>query len=166
VTAPNSIMISHNWDAATIAALAAGQKVILFPDDLSSTKIRKGSFLPVFWNPVWFKFDPSTMGILCDPMNPLFSLFPTDFYSNWQWFNLIQGSQTIILNDTPAGYRTIIQVIDNFSRNDKLGNVFEARVGKGSLLVCSLNLKDEKQPETAAFLNSLYAYTGSNLPRS
>jgi hypothetical protein len=53
-------------------------------------------------------------------------------------------------------------VIDNFGANYKLGNVFEAKVGNGSLLVCSLNLKDGNLPETAAFLKSLYSYVGSN----
>ncbi len=160
--APNNVTVSHKWDEATRKALAEGKRVVLFPDTLNSAQYVIGSFLPVFWSPIMFHAIPNTMGILCDPGNPLFSLFPTDAYSNWQWWNLIQGSKTIILNDTPAGFRPLIQVIDNFARNYKLGNVFEARVGKGSLLVCSLNLTDEKLPETAAFLKSLYNYVGSN----
>lgn len=162
VTVPNNVTISHRWDEATQSALAEGKRVVLFPDTLNSARSLRGSLLPVFWSPIWFHSNPNTMGILCDPKNPLFTLFPTDAYSNWQWWHLIQGSQTMILNDTPAGFRPLIQVIDNFARNCKLGNVFEAKVGKGSLLVCSLNLKDEKLPETVAFLNSLYVYAGSN----
>jgi Glycosyl hydrolases family 2, sugar binding domain/Glycosyl hydrolases family 2 len=160
--APNNVTVSHRWDESTRKALAEGKRVVLFPDTLNSAYSLKGSFLPVFWSPIWFHRMPNTMGILCDPKNQLFSQFPTDAYSNWQWWNLIQGSQTMILNETPAAFRPLIQVIDNFDRNYKLGNVFEARVGKGSLLVCSLNLKDEKLPETAAFLKSLYVYAGSN----
>ena len=161
-TLPNNVTVSHRWDEATRNALADGKRVILFPDTLDSMQYLIGSFLPVFWSPIMFHAIPNTMGITCDPRNPLFSLFPTDAYSNWQWWNLIQGSKTIILNDTPAGFRPLIQVIDNFARNYKLGNVFEARVGKGSLMVCSLNLRDEKLPETASFLKSLYVYVGSN----
>ena len=161
-TAPINVTVSHRWDEATRAALAEGKRVILFPDTINDTQFLIGSFLPVFWSPIMFQRNPNTMSILCDPKNPLFSLFPTDAYSNWQWWNLIQGSKAIILNDTPAGFRPLVQVIDNFAANYKLGNVFEARVGKGSLLVCSLNLKDEKLPETTAFLKSLYAYGGSN----
>ena len=66
--------------------------------------------------------------------------FPTEFYSNWQWWDLLNASQSVILDATPAEFRPIVQVIDNFSRNHKLGNVFEARVGKGRLLVCTIDL--------------------------
>lgn len=161
VLVPNNIIVSHTWDATTRAALAEGKRVVLLPDTLNATESLPGSFLPVFWSPIWFHSIPNTMGILCDPKSPLFTWFPTDSYSNWQWWHLIQGSKTMILNGTPEGFRPLVQVIDNFARNDKLANVFETKVGKGSLLVCSLNLSDEKLPETDAFLKSLYDYAAS-----
>ena len=83
------------------------------------------------------------MSILCDPKHPLFAQFPTEFYSNWQWYDLIQNSRSLILDDTPADFRPLVQVIDNFARNHKLGSVFEARVGKGKLLVCAIDLTSE-----------------------
>ncbi|WP_158796445.1 sugar-binding domain-containing protein [Pedobacter sp. L105] len=160
-TLPNNVILRHSWDEGTRMALAEGKRVVLLPS-IDSARSLKGSFLPVFWSPIWFHNNPNTMGILCDPKNPLFSLFPTDEYSNWQWWKLIQGSQTMILNNTSASFRPLIQVIDNFARNNKLGNVFEARVGKGTLLVCTLNLRDENLPETRAFLKSLYRYVSSD----
>lgn len=162
VTVPDNITVSHAWDDATRAALAQGKKVVLFPAQLNPDHYLKGAFKPVFWSPVWFHRNPDTMGILCDPKHPLFAQFPTDFYSNWQWWNLIEGSRAMILNDTPPGFRPLVQVIDNFSRNDKLGNVFEAKVGSGRLLVCTLNLGDGKSPEAAQLLKSLYAYAASD----
>ncbi len=159
---PSNVIVSHDWDDATRTALAQGKRVVLFPNILNPTRSMKGSFLPVFWSPIWSPSVPATMGILCDPKHPLFAQFPTEFYSDWQWWNLIQGSKTMILNDTPPGYRPLVQVIDNFLRNDKLGNVFEAKVGEGRLLVCSLNLRDKKSPEANQFLKSLYAYVGSD----
>ena len=33
----------------------------------------------------------------------------------------MQRSRLFILDDTPAAYRPIVQVIDNFARNHKLG---------------------------------------------
>lgn len=161
---PDNVIVSQRWDEATRAALAEGKRVVLFPapNSLNPTQCLSGSFLPVFWSPVWFTGSTNTMSILCDPGHPLFSLFPTDAYSNWQWWNLLQGYRTIILNDTPDGFRPIVQVIDNFARNWKLGRVFEARVGKGSLLVCSLNIYYENMPETASFLKSIYSYAGSD----
>jgi hypothetical protein len=94
--------------------------------------------------------------------HPLFTQFPAESYSDWQWWNLIEGSRAVILNDTPVGFRPLVQVIDNFFRNDKLGNVFEAKVESGRLLVCTLNLGDGRTPEAAQFLKSLYAYATSD----
>lgn len=44
------------------------------------------------------------------------------------------------LDDTPRAYRAIIQVIENFDRNHKVGLVFETKVGQGSLRICSIDL--------------------------
>jgi hypothetical protein len=69
----------------------------------------------------------------------------------------------MILDDTPAAFRPIVQVIDTFEHNGKLGNLFEARVGKGRLLVSTMNLPAiaDKQPAAKQLLRSLYAYVGS-----
>jgi hypothetical protein len=102
------------------------------------------------------------MGLLCDPKNPLFALFPTDFHSDWQWYELMQRSRLFVLEDTPASYRPTLQVIDNFARNQKLGIVFEGRVGNGQLLVCGLDLPHQtKEPAARQLLASLYTYVAS-----
>lgn len=67
---------------------------------------------------------PGTLGLLCDPNHPLFAEFPTESHSNWQWWYLVMNSRAIILDATPTDYRPIVQVIDNFDRNHKLGTVF------------------------------------------
>jgi hypothetical protein len=161
---PADVVIAEKWDDATKAALAKGKKVILFPEVLNPSRSLPGRFLPVFWSPIWFpKQQPNTMGILCDPKHPALAQFPTEFYSNWQWYDLLQSSRTVNLNDTPASYRPIVEVIDNFARNNKLGNLFEARVGKGSLLVCTIAVARlaDTQPAAKQLLKSLYAYVGS-----
>jgi hypothetical protein len=162
--APADVVIARNWDDATKAALASGKKVILFPQVVNSSQSLPGRFLPVFWSPVWFpKQQPNTMGILCDPKHPALAQFPTEFYSNWQWYELLQNSRSVNLNDTPGTFRPIVEVIDNFARNNKLGNLFEARVGGGSLLVCAMDLLRlaDNQPAAKQLLRSLYAYAGS-----
>ena len=124
-----------------------------------------GRFLPTFWSPVWFPTQrPDTMSILCDPQHPLFAQFPTEFYSDWQWYDLQQNSHSLILDDTPADFRPLVQVIDNFARNHKLGSVFEARVGKGKLLVCSIDMAANlaERPAARQFARSLYAYLASS----
>jgi hypothetical protein len=163
VKAPAGVVVVSKWRDAR-AALEAGSKVLLFPADVNPSMSRPGKFLPVFWSSVWFpKREPSTMGILCDPKHPALAQFPTEFYSNWQWYDLIQNSRTMILNDAPATFRPIVQVIDTFERNGKLGNLFEARIGKGRLLVCTIDLPAlaNSQPAAKQLLTSLYAYLDS-----
>jgi hypothetical protein len=46
----------------------------------------------------------------------------------------------MILDDLPQGLRPTVQVIDDWVTNRKLGLVFEAKVGKGRLAVCSVDL--------------------------
>ncbi|MGD0222085.1 MAG: sugar-binding domain-containing protein [Terriglobia bacterium] len=164
ITPPAGVMVAEKWDAVLQGALSQGRRVILFPQVVSPGQSLPGGFLPVFWSPVWFpKQQPNTMGILCDPKHPALAQFPTEFYSNWQWYELLQNSRTVNLSDTPATFRPIVEVIDNFARNDKLGNLFEARVHGGSLLVCTIDLPHiaDKSPAAKQLLRSLYAYVGS-----
>jgi hypothetical protein len=162
--APANVVTSRAWDDATKRALAAGKSVVLFPNKTSRGRSLRGSFLPVFWSPVWFPSqEPNANGILCEPRHPAFAQFPAEFHSNWQWWELLNNSRTLILDDTPADFRPIVQVIDNFARNHKLGNLFEARVGPGKLLVCTMDLPRiaGQQPAANQLLGSLYAYAGS-----
>lgn len=161
---PATVLTSQAWDDATKAALAAGKRVVLFPATTNRALTLRGSFLPVFWSPVWFPSQqPNTNGILCDPHHALFANFPTDLHSNWQWWHLLNNSRTLILDDTPATFRPIVQIVDNFARNHKLGNLFEARVGKGSLLVSTMDLPRiaAQHPEADQLLKSIYSYAGS-----
>ena len=74
----------------------------------------------------------------------------------------MKNGRPVILNHTPAAYRPIVQVIDNFERNQKLGLIFEARVGAGKLLVCTLDLLGvQHRPEARQLLHSLLAYVNS-----
>ncbi len=104
------------------------------------------------------------MSILGDPRLPALALFPTDFHSNWQWYELLDHNRSVILDETPASFRPIIQVIDNFARNHKLGNLFETRVGSGRLLVCTIDLPGlaGSNPAARQLLRSLRAYAGSD----
>lgn len=156
---PAEIVVCQSWAAAQ-TALADGRKVVLFADSPLATP---GQFLPAFWSPVWMPNQkPNTMGLLCDPQHPLFAQFPTAGHSDWQWQDLMQHSRLFNLDELPAACRPMVQVIDNFARNRKLGLVFESRVGRGQLLVCGFDLPAlGQEPAARQFLASLYAYVGS-----
>jgi hypothetical protein len=105
---------------------------------------------------------PGTQGFICDPKHPALVAFPTEFHSNWQWWQIVKPARPIILDETPADYRPIIHVIDNFARNHKLGLLFETKVGKGKLLVCASELPERlEHPEVRQMFYSLLRYVDS-----
>jgi hypothetical protein len=121
------------------------------------------SFTTSFWSLLWFPNRPETMGILCDPEHPALAAFPTEFHSGWQWWHLMSRGHALILNDAPAAYRPIVQVVDDPNRNHKLGAVFEARVGNGKLLVSAFDLETALDSRLAArqLRHSLLRYAAS-----
>ena len=172
-TVPDGIMISDKIDNKTIDVLENGGRVLLFPDfkDIQDQSVG-GLFISDYWNYRMFKgiseankkpVSPGTMGILTDPSHPVFRNFPTEFHSNWQWWPIVKNSRPFILDNTPAGYKPIVQVIDNIERNHKLGLIFEFSVGKGKLLVCMSDLRKlEEKPESRQLYSGLLEYVSSD----
>jgi hypothetical protein len=70
----------------------------------------------------------------------------------------------MILNDLPVELRPIVQVIDDWSTNRKLGLIFEAEVGGGKLVVCSIDLRSnlDGRPVARQMLYSLLEYINSD----
>jgi hypothetical protein len=66
--------------------------------------------------------------------------FPTDFHSNWQWWELQKDARPFILTKHHE-LLPVVQIIDDWQTNRKLGYVFEAQVGKGKLLSCSFDIE-------------------------
>ena len=73
-------------------------------------------------------------------------------------------SKAILLDGTTPEYRPILQIIDNYDRNAKLGTIFEARVGTGKMLICAMDLETdlEKRPAARQLLQSLMNYTAGD----
>lgn len=133
--------------ATAKSALDEGKKVLYNPD-FNSVNGVKGKFLPVFWSPVHFPDQPSTMGILNDPSHPAFGDFPTDFHSDWQWWDLCVNSTPVDVS--PYSVESIVRVIDNFVTNRSLTNTFEASIGRGKLLMTTIDLESDLENRLAA----------------
>jgi hypothetical protein len=170
---PGNILVSKNLDKTTLSKLTDGALVLLFPDFNEIRDLTVGGlFTPDYWNFRMFKHisesnnkpvSPGTMSILTDPKLPLFIDFPTEFYTNWQWWPIIKNSRPFILDDTPKDYRPLVQVVDNIERNHKLGLIFEFSVGKGKLLVCMSDLKKiQNKPEGRQLYSSILRYMSSD----
>jgi hypothetical protein len=168
---PEGVLVSRSFkDPATRKHLQNGGKVLLLPKLDSLPHSVPGSFQTDYWSPMFAQSaikrglepPPGTLGILCDPATPVLKHFPTEFHSNWQWWHLVKQSRPIILDETPDDYRPMVQVIDNFARNHKLGLVMETKVGKGSMLICSIDLPGmPDEPAARQLMNSLLNYIGS-----
>ena len=167
--AASGVVVTGNYDEA-VAALNQGRKALLLSGrDHKGAGLLPMRFLPVFWSNGFFNNQPGTMGILCDPAHPALAEFPTADHEDWQYWELTEGSHAFILDDTPPAFRPIIQVIDDFHRNHKLGAVVEAGVGKGKLLAVSFDLISdlEHRPVARQLLRSLtdYAAGGKFQPK-
>jgi hypothetical protein len=146
--APDGVIVSHSLDAETIAALKRGGTVLLLPPPDRIKGDKKGrvppGFSSIFWNTAWTSGQaPHTLGILCDPGHPAFAGFPTDYHSNWQWWELVTRAHPFILNDLPRDLEPLVYLIDDWVSNRKLALLFEARVGEGRLLACGIDLVSE-----------------------
>lgn len=168
---PEDIVVSGRLDSKTKNHLEKGGKAVIFPELDRLTHSIEGAFITDFW--CWPMFArgamnrgvepaPGSLGFICDPDSPLLNEFPTEFHSNWQWWHLVKNSRPIILDDTPADYRPLIQTIDNFGRNHKLGMVFETKYGNGNLLICAIDLpKLQDSPEARQLYHSMLKYVES-----
>lgn len=160
----NGVLVTTKFDEAAVARLEAGGTVLLCGTaNAQGDNLQKLRFLPVFWSFGMFKKQPGVLGTLCDPSHPALASFPTDMHCNWQWWEVMEGTNAFILDDTPLGFRPLIQVIDDFHRNHRLGLVLEAQVAKGKLLATPLPLMENLtgKPVMRQLYYSLRGYTGS-----
>lgn len=144
-----------------IAALEQG-KDVMFSPCADNIKGLEGKFIPVFWSPVHFPKQAGTMGILCDRQHPALAQFPTDNHSDWQWWQLVKNAKVMHIDSLHV--EPLVKCVDNFANNRRLALAFEARCGKGRLLMTSMNLlvKANKYPEARQMLASLLHYMNTS----
>jgi len=162
------VYITDKLDQCAVNNLKKGGSVLL----LSYGNVEKGKgaevaigFSSIFWNTAWTNNQPPhTLGILCDPGNPVFRNFPTENHSNWQWWDPVSHSQVMIIDGFPAGLKPLIQPIDTWFENRRLALAFEARTGGGKIIVCSIDMKGDlsERPVTYQLMNSILNYMNSS----
>lgn len=149
---PGQVIIAYEWTKDVEKILSEGGDVLL----LAAGRIEYGkdvvqTLAPVFWNTSWFKMrPPHTTGILVNPRHPVFNDFITDYYADLQWWELMNKTQVMQFTDFPKGFQPLVQSIDTWFLNRKIGMLFEAKVGKGRLMVSSMNLDKNLQQRPVA----------------
>jgi hypothetical protein len=157
---PNDIVITHSWDEAE-TNLASGHKVLFLPHpadlDWTCPPLER---VPIFWNrlmnPAWGRM----LGLWCDTNHPALAEFPTDFYCDWQWTELLHQTRAMNLDRLLGQLQPFVQAIDDWNRNYKLGLLFECKIGPGRLLACSLDLTSalDSRPVARQLRHSLLDY--------
>jgi len=155
--------IAREIDESTQKILDKGGKVLLLPD-IKQLEGKNGSFQNHFWCPIMFRWEPMTMGTLVKNEHPAFKSFPSENHTRWQWWDIISQALTLNLEGTADSFRPILQSIDTYDRCLKQGIIFEAKVGKGKLLMAAIDFEKDidNRPAAQQLLSSLKSYVGSD----
>ena len=154
---PAGVLVAPAMTAAAEQALAAGGKVLIFPrlDAASLPNQMQVGFRASAW------WGDGTMGLLIQNEHPALARFPTSFHTDFQWWNPINHCRGVVLDQAPAEFLPIIQVIPSYKEPKKAGLLFEASVGAGRLMVCAIDLEKAEGIEEKQLLHSLLRYMDS-----
>ncbi|NKI27574.1 glycoside hydrolase family 2 [Arenibacter sp. 6A1] len=163
-TDDSEIYFTPSLDSKALKALEKGRKVMLFANQLGTEENSVGlNFHPLYWSLTFFPGQGKTnIGLLVQNEHAAFNNFPTSFHSDWQWEPIMNASKAFVLNNTPKEYKPIVQVVDDFHRNNKEGAIFEFKVGKGKILVCGFNISENNSPVAKQLKHSLVDYMKSD----
>lgn len=159
---PAGVAVTHSWSEAE-KTLAAGGKVLFLPrnEDLDWSSPPLGR-TPIFWNalmgPTWSRM----LGLWCETNQPALAEFPTEPNCDWQWTDLLRNTRAVNLDKLPPRLQPIVWAIDDWNRNYKLGVIFEAKIGAGKLMVCSIDLDETRGPVARQLRRSLLDYMASD----
>lgn len=161
---PAGVYITDTLSQAALDTLASGGRVLI----AAAGRVKYGrdvvqQFTPVFWNTSWFKMrPPHTVGLYVQQEHPALRHFPTQYYSNMQWWDLVNRQQVMQFDEFPADFQPIVQSIDTWFLSRKIGMLFEARVGRGRLMMTTMPLTVkggyEAHPAMAQMRQSLLDY--------
>jgi hypothetical protein len=165
ISGEENIRVVQNLDAQTTQFLKDDGIVLLNLKKGTLSKEMGGDvaigFSSIFWNTAWTSGQaPHTLGVLVNPNHPALAEFPTEYHSNYQWWDAMSHSGAINLTTFPADLNPIVRVIDDWVTNRPLVLVFEAKVGKGKILISGIDLTSDldKRPEAQQLLFSLKKY--------
>lgn len=146
-------------------ALEEGKNVLIVSPGTKEAlpKSKAVTFRPDFWSPMFHSAenDGYVLGCYIDENHPMFADFPTDTFANFQWYDLVNRSRSILLDGAPVDLKPIVQAIPTIDLGDRLGSIFEAKVGEGKLVVSSIDLLNKDSVVAKQLLYSIKNYMAS-----
>ena len=158
------VLVATSFSEEVMERLSQGGKVLLSPR-LGSMKNEGADsvavgFSSIFWNTLWTNGQPPhTLGVLCNKEHAALRLFPTDYHSDYQWWDAMAHCNAIPLRKL-SDAKPIVRIIDDWFTARSLGLIVEMKVGNGLMILCGADLMSdvEKRPEARQLLNSLLHY--------
>jgi hypothetical protein len=158
---PSSLLIATSLNSESLQFLEAGGRVLLMAERGSFERSSDSTFFPA---------SGGALGTLIADHAALKG-FPSEGFCDLQFFNLLEGAYAYPLDEWPkemvpivGGIRTTTGFLSKSKNLSRVGYVFEAKVGKGKLLVSTLRLRDhfdEAYPEAISLFDHLLRYTTS-----
>lgn len=158
---PESVYETRSIDEKALHVLEHGGKVFLAPDATKQAMSHsiKTQFTTDFWSVGTFPAQEGGMGQLIDVEHPIFANFPTEFYTNWQWWPMAV-SRAVIL---PRQMRAIVTELDSYAYLRPMAQLIELKVGAGKVMFSTMGLHQIQQyPEARALLHAIYSYMDSD----
>lgn len=158
---PQEVICTRNWKEAR-AALEKGARVVYSPW-LTELNYECPSLAMknVFWNsqlgPTWSR----PLGLVVEK-HPLFQEFPSEPSGGWQWEDILSHGRGFHMKNL-EGAEVLVRAIDDWNRSLSLGLIWEAKVGRGSLLVVSADLEGSfaERPAAHALKSAILHYAAS-----
>nr|WP_319509490.1 sugar-binding domain-containing protein [uncultured Draconibacterium sp.] len=161
----SDVLVVSRLNKKAIETLNKGGKVLLTVEKGSIKEGQGGEvavgFSSIFWNTAWTNYQkPHTLGILCNSDHPALADFPTEYHSNWQWWDAMSHSNAINIEGFENTPVPIVRIIDDWVTNRNLALIFEAKVSNGKLLMAGVDLQSDikNRPEARQLLYSLKKY--------
>jgi beta-galactosidase len=161
-TAPSSpapgVVLTRRLTDEVLDKLAAGQCVWLMDERfVLPTAI-------VQFKSAWWLGKPTNTnyGTMIVP-HPVMDIFPHDGYGDLQMSDMMDNRPVVLMDKLPEAVAPVIWSIDVPWRMGRRAYLFEARVGRGRLLVSTLRFTKklrETDPATAWLYRALLAYAG------
>ena len=158
---PAGVYEARTFDDRARRILEEGGIVYLSPASTAQSLPNSiaAQFTTDFWSVGTFPCQSGSMGQLIEAAHPLFTSFPTEEYTNWQWWPMATQRAVIL----PRPMEAIIAEMDSCAYLRPMAQLFECRVGNGRVLFSSMGLQDlQAYPEARALLDAIYRYLVSD----
>jgi hypothetical protein len=163
MTAGDGLLLTPTLDDAALQHLQAGGRVWLLHDRARGQNRSEVSFFPAAGG---------ALGTMIAERHPALADFPHQGFADLQFYNLMDGAAPVVLDRAPkrlepiiGGIRTKAGFLAKTKDLSRVGYAFEARVGRGRLLVTSLRFRDhfdEAFPEALSLFDGLLRYVSGD----